>query len=119
MSATDPSRFDLTGQPWFRLDGAQIVVSATDLGAPAGDKMLTTVNVNSSGSYVDTPAWTGSGVAPGVTTDTVNCADWSTQGAMGYSGATSILSRYMTQSQFWAAYQWPCTSAYPVYCFEK
>jgi hypothetical protein len=125
LIATDTGatgRFDMTRAPWFRLDGAQLVATAADLGAPAGDKMLTAINLDSGGNYIGNfDAWTGSGVSPGVTAATANCANW-TVGAgteTGWAGLVNMTRLIMSQSLFWANNLTPCSGSAPVYCLEK
>jgi hypothetical protein len=115
-------RFDLTRGPWFRLDGAQVVATAADLGAVAGDKMLTTINLDSGGNYIaNFNAWTGSGVSPGVTTATANCTHWTMAGAdaAGWAGLVNNTRLYVSQSLFWANNMQSCSTPAPVYCLEK
>ena len=116
VAATDPTRISLTGPPWYRLDGAQLVATAADLAAPAADKMLTSLTVDSSGAYVGTVAWTGNGVAPSATTSVENCGNWTSgsASATGRSGGT-------TASLFWwwAGNAQDCSQHLPLYCFER
>jgi len=100
-------RFDLTPGPWFRLDGAQVVATAADLGAAAGDRMLTTINLDPAGNYyANFNAWTGSGVSPGVTTATANCTNWTVAGgtATGWAGLVNLTGLFGPQ---WLS--WPTT----------
>jgi hypothetical protein len=122
VAATDPSRFDLSGPPWFRLDGAQLVVAAADLASPAGDKLLTPINVEATGAYTSNQlVWTGSGVAPGVTTATANCSNWTSgsHGLTGWYGDLIATRVFMTQAVYWSNNTWPCDTPAPVYCFER
>jgi hypothetical protein len=125
LIATDTAgvgRFDLARGPWFRLDGAQVVATAADLGAAAGDRMLTTINLDSGGYYIaNFNAGTGSGVSPGVTTATANCTHWTMAGgaATGWAGLVDSSRLYMSQSLFWANNMQSCATPASVYCFEK
>jgi len=120
--ATDSSRFDLAGEPWFRLDGAQIVATAADVAAPAGDKLLTPINVDSMGRYnVNLEVWTGSGNAPGVTTNTSNCDCWisGTPDVSGWFGIAATTRSDSMKSLFWASSTQPCNTASRVYCLQR
>jgi len=115
-------RFDLTRGPWFRLDGAQVVATAADLGAAAGDRMLTTINLDPAGNYyANFNAWTGSGVSPGVTTATANCTNWTVAGgtATGWAGLVNLTGLFGPQWLSWANDLQPCSTPAFVYCLEK
>ncbi len=93
VPATDSTRIDLTGQPWYRLDGAQLVVTAADLADPDASKMLTALNFTSSRQYrAEQATWTGTLVSPSSTDMTLNCANWTTNStsAMGEVGGANI-----------------------------
>ena len=123
VAATDPTRFNLNGQPWYRLDGVQLVATAADLGVPAGGNMLTTLNVDAAGNYAgQIEVWTGSGQSPGSLTSTVNCGDW-TSGSpsmMGWYVLANNLQPYQSQQLFWASQDDEgCNVALSVYCLEN
>ena len=116
VAATDTSRISLTGQPWFRLDGAQLVATAADLAAPAADMMLTSLNVDPSGAYVSNSiAWTGNAVSPAAAS-TGNCSNWSSSAASASSWWGSATS---STAAWWAGNMQPCNSASSLYCFER
>lgn len=115
VAATDPTRINLAGQPWFRLDGAQLVATALDLAAPAADKLLTPLNLDSSGSYVaNFVAWTGNGIAPAGTSMVLNCANWTSTTASSWMGLANVAG-----SGWWANNTQPCNGAARLYCFER
>jgi hypothetical protein len=117
VAATDSSRISVSGQPWFRLDGAQLLASAGDLAAPTADKMLTSLNVDSSGAYLFSyPVWTGNAVAPSATTMVANCSNWTTSAA---SVSSSLGIANITEPYWWANNTQPCSSAANLYCFER
>ena len=122
VPATDSSRINLGGAPWFRLDGAQIVESATDLASSGAAKVLTTINVTSRKTYSDYFAvWTGSGNSPGTGTARENCGNWQSADAlsMGWIGHVLTTGTYNTQQLFWANGKNTCDLAAPIYCFQK
>lgn len=122
IAAADPSRISLTGPPWFRLDGAQVVASAADLAPPTGSKLLTTMNVTSRREYSTYfAAWSGNGTSPGSTSLTENCNNWQSADSslMGWWGSITSTGSYNMQSLFWAAGKRACDLGAPVYCFEK
>jgi hypothetical protein len=118
VAATDPTRISLTGQPWYRLDGAQLVATAADLAAPAGDKMLTSLNLSSAGQYVTHfAAWTGSGVAPSSTAMTLNCSNWTSSSATALAWWGLING---SSPVWWAGNNsQTCATPVSVYCFER
>jgi hypothetical protein len=117
VAATAATRISVTGEPWFRLDGAQLVATAADLAAPAADRMLTALNVDPTGAYgAATIAWTGSAVAPSDTSMIVNCNNWST------SAATVSAWRGVTigsNAGWWAGNMQACNVPSYLYCFER
>jgi hypothetical protein len=121
VAATDPSRFDVTGSPWYRLDGAQIVATAGDLAAADGSKLMTSVNLDAAGAYQSGGVWTGSDTAPAATTGITNCTNWSSAaaGVQGWMGYTSTVGLYLTKALYWANNLQDCTVPGPIYCFEK
>ena len=117
VAATDPTRISLSGPPWFRLDGTQLVATAADLAAPAADKMLTALNVDSTGSYLSNyPAWTGSSTAPSAYTNVVNCNNW-TSGSAGVSGYWG--AKNSSSFAWWAGNTQACSQPAALYCFER
>ncbi len=58
-SASAASRFDLSGQPWVRLDGVAIVEQASDLGDP--EQLIAPINLQADGTtYLgNRGVWTG------------------------------------------------------------
>ncbi|HEY0711170.1 MAG TPA: hypothetical protein VGF45_00730 [Polyangia bacterium] len=122
VPATDSSRLNLGGQPWYRLDGVQLVASAADLNAPLGNMMLTTLSVDANGQYVGSDEiWTGNGRAPGSALETLNCNNWSSNGDndMGWWGYANILHSYMNRPLFWANLPASCSAPRRLYCFEN
>ena len=99
VPATDSTRISISGQPWYRLDGAQLVAAAADIADPTGSKTLCSPNVSSTGAYVSSGAWTGSGVAASSTAMTQNCNNWASGSptVLGWSGSTN------SALQFWWA----------------
>jgi hypothetical protein len=121
VAATDPTRISLTGAPWFRLDGAQLVATAADLATPAAGKLLTSLNVDSAGSYVgyatvNYPVWTGNGVAPSATTMVENCSNWTSSSAAvsGWWGSATE-----SATVWWAGNAMDCSQRSALYCFER
>ncbi len=117
VPATDSTRISTSGQPWYRLDGAQLVAAAADIADPTGSKTLCSLSVSSTGVYVNSGAWTGSGVAASSTAMTQNCNNWtsSSTSVLGWSGSTNSALQY-----WWAgAANLPCGNASHLYCFEK
>jgi len=121
VAATDASRISLSGQPWYRLDGAQLFGSAADLADPAAGKILTTLNLTPAGDYRPPPAsaWTGNLVAPSSTTMIDNCNNWtsSTASLLGVAG-----SAYDSWFTWWTNGYMPlepCNTPDHVYCFER
>jgi hypothetical protein len=117
VAATDSTRISLTGQPWYRLDGAQLVAAAADLADSAAGKQLTSLNVTSSGTYQpELFIWTGSGVAPSSTSSTMNCTNWTSNS----TAQGSVIGSANTSSLYW----WndlivqSCAAPSPLYCFE-
>ncbi|HET7539627.1 MAG TPA: hypothetical protein VFK05_07140, partial [Polyangiaceae bacterium] len=116
VAATDASRISLTGQPWFRLDGAQLVASASDLAAATADTLLTSLNVDSTGAYLSNQnAWTGNAVAPSSTTQILNCSNWtsSAAGSAWWGAATA------SAPTWWAGNMQACNEVANLYCFER
>jgi hypothetical protein len=117
VPATDSTRISLSGQPWYRLDGAQLVSASADLADPAAGKMLTALNVTPDGQYVGYfAAWTGSAV-PASVSMTATCNNWtsSSTAITGYFGLVSSSS-----SSWWGSgNNQPCGSGEYVYCFER
>jgi hypothetical protein len=123
VAATDATRFNLSGAPWYRVDGAQIVNVASDLAAPMGNKMLTTMNVDPTGAYAAyETVWTGSGVAPGVTTNTNNCVNWTSAASTdtGWTGLADETAPVGFTAYFWSTTMTtPCNTAQRLYCLEN
>ncbi len=121
VAATDSSRISLTGQPWYRFDGAQLFASAADLADPAAQKILTPMNVTATGQYrsPSSNAWTGNLVAPVSTTMVDNCNNWT-------SNSASLLGVAGTPYDSWFTW-WtdgymplePCNTPDFLYCFER
>jgi hypothetical protein len=121
VAATDASRISLTGQPWYRLDGAQLFASAADLADPAAGKILTTLNLTPTGVYRSPPdgAWTGNLVAPASTTMVSNCSNWTSNSASLLGVAGQAFDSWFT---WWTAGYMPlepCNTPDHVYCFER
>jgi hypothetical protein len=117
VSATDPTRVRLTGQPWYRLDGAQLVATATDLAAPAADKMLTALNVSSIGEYLaDLSVWSGGHLVSSRASVFPNCTNWTSSAAT--DGAVAGLV-YVSTSQWWTGSGQTCNVPLNLYCFER
>ena len=118
VAATDSSRISLSGQPWYRLDGAQLVAAAADLGDPGGNKMLTSLNLTPAREYLPLDsAWTGSGVAAASTAMTMNCNNWTSSSAtlMSFWGAVNDSS-----TSWWIGNNnQPCGTPDHLYCFER
>jgi hypothetical protein len=117
VAATAATRISVTGEPWFRLDGAQLVATAADLAAPAADRMLTSLNVDPTGMYVANGfAWTGNAVAPSATSMIANCNNWSTSAATASSwyGVANA-----SASIWWAGNLQACNGPSSLYCFER
>jgi hypothetical protein len=118
VPATDSTRISLSGQPWYRLDGAQLVTAAADLADSAAGKQLTSLNFTSSGTYQpELWVWTGSGVAPSSTAMTMNCTNWTSNSA----ALTSFFGGANTSALYWwndGSFQ-SCGSPSPLYCFER
>ena len=118
VAATDSTRINLTGQPWYRLDGAQLVAVASEPADSGANKQLTSLNVTSAGIYqTELFVWTGSGVAPSSTAMTMNCTNWTSSS----SGLTFVLRRservihlLVERRQLPALLQFSAT-----YCFER
>jgi len=116
VAATDPSRISLTGQPWYRLDGAQVFASAADLADPS--KALTAVNLTPGGVYLPVVSvWTGGGVSPSSTETTMNCNNW--------TSSSASLTAWTGEANSAAAFWWlggsnrSCGSPLSLYCFER
>jgi hypothetical protein len=113
--ATAPSRFDLSGPPWVRLDGIPWVKRAQDL---LQGNLLTALNVDTSGAFRVDWEWTGS-TDPSTTLGD-NCNDW-----MSTSGSVSGIVGTPTDSDtgFWnpgSSYNQPCNFQYAfVYCLQE
>jgi hypothetical protein len=117
VPATDSTRISLTGQPWYRLDGAQLVATAADLADPSANKMLTALNFTSSRQYrTEQPTWTGTLVSPSSTDMTMNCANWTTNSTTesAWAGGANITNQY-----WWHDLGPGCSAAAMLYCFEK
>ncbi len=118
VAATDSTRINLTGQPWYRLDGAQLVAVASDLADSGALKQLTSLNVTSAGIYqTELFVWTGSGVSPSSTAMAMNCTNWTSNS----SGLTSFFGGANTSFIYWwndGSFQ-PCSNSAPLYCFER
>ena len=99
-----------------------MVATAADLGAAAGNRTLTTINRDPAGNYyANLNAWTGSGVAPGVTTATANCTNWTVAGetATGWAGLVNLTGLFGPRWLFWAKDLQPCSMPAFAYCLEK
>jgi hypothetical protein len=118
VAATDSTRISLSGQPWYRLDGAQLFGAAADIADPLSQKMLTALNLTAAGQYLDYLfIWAGSLTAPSSTSMVANCNNWTSTSAtlLGFMGID-------IDSESW----WPtfgpnisCNTPEHVYCFEK
>jgi hypothetical protein len=122
-AATDASRFDLHGSPWFRPDGAQIVASAADLAAPLQGKLLTSISIEASGEHTDDYwVWTGakSPGGPGATT-VENCNQWTSGSStvQGWQGLLHVTGEFESRPVFFAEGTWPCDTPARIYCFER
>ena len=118
VAATDPSRISLAGQPWYRLDGAQLVATAPDLADSSGDKLLTPINVNSAGAYQSSvQVWAGSGVAVSSTDMTMNCNSWGSSS----DGLTALTGEADLAGRFWwvSGNSLSCATPRSLYCFER
>jgi hypothetical protein len=113
-TASAASRFDLSGPPWVRLDGVPWV---NDAAALARGELLTALDVDSLGAYVNNRAWTG---APDpMHAGTFDCDDWATatSASTGVLGYTGYANRY-----FFRADEVPACDFLPaphVYCLQQ
>jgi hypothetical protein len=120
LAATDPSRLDLSGAPWVRIDGAPWVTTAADL---AAGHVLTSLNVEAQGNYGGyLPVWTGA-VDPKTKSAAFpakqSCTDWSSNAASDL--ALAGLGAY-SNSMFWNAVgnARPCNdNQNHLYCLER
>jgi len=117
VAATDPSRINLAGQPWARLDDAQLVATATDLAAPTADKLLTSLNVGPSGGYIaNFAAWTGTAATPSINNPGLNCNNW-TSGSPSVSSGWGLANG--SSPAWWAGNMQACNTPSALYCFER
>jgi len=121
IAATDASRISLSGQPWYRLDGAQLFLSAADLGDPAAGKLVTSLAFTSAGEYraASDITWTGNQIAPSSTSMINNCNNWTSSSA---SVLASFGSSYDSWFTWWVdttVVQLPCNTPGHLYCFER
>jgi hypothetical protein len=110
---TPTDRFDLSGSPWFRTDGVQLVVAAQDLAqgrlmAPLMKDAQARRDVNA------VRVWTGSAApsSPG----SVNCSNWATRNSMvkGLTGSPAWTNNW------YSTFQAPCdASDGHVYCLQQ
>ena len=119
VAATDSTRISLSGQPWYRLDGAQLFGAAADIADPLSQKMLTGLNLTAAGQYLGGVfIWTGSQTAPSSTSMVANCSNWTSSSAtlLGFTGL-----EIDSFGWWWPGYgpQNPCSSPEHIYCFEK
>jgi hypothetical protein len=118
VAATDSTRFSLSGQPWYRLDGAQLFGAAADIADPLSQKMLTGLNLTAAGQYLAGVVWTGSQTAPSSTSMVANCNNWTSSSAtlLGFTGL-----EVDSFGWWWPGYgpQNPCNTPEHIYCFEK
>jgi hypothetical protein len=118
VAATDSTRISLSGQPWYRIDGAQLFGAAADIADPASAKMLTSLNLTAAGQYLGPlSVWAGSETAPSSTAMVANCNNW------GSSLATLLgFTSTVVDSLSWWPFVAPnisCNSPEHIYCFEK
>ncbi len=122
VAATDATRISLSGQPWYRLDGAQLFVSAADLGAdPTAGKILTALDLDSSGNYgVGTNStWTGNLVGPSSTAMVDNCNNWTSSSATLMGAGGSAFESWFTWWVEGTVPLEPCNTPNRLYCFER
>lgn len=114
------SRVRLDAGNWYRPDGVQLTLRASDL---AGGQLLAPVSVHASGEPArddggfNPAVWTGS-TSPGSGSGVPNgpCDDWSRRDAgFGITGTWIDVGQWFNSTTNTAA----CSVALPVYCFEN
>ena len=73
-TASASSRFDLSGPPWIRVDGAQLAPTAAQLFT--ADYLSTYVNQNADGSLADASLFVWGGEPTTIAFPTETCQDW-------------------------------------------
>jgi hypothetical protein len=109
------SRFNLTGAPWFRPDGVQIVTTPRDI---ASVNILAPISVTADGlQRMDNHAvWTGA-IAP-ESIGSATCKDWTSRLA-GESALTGTANR-SDIDWFNDSFPTPCSASYAhVYCLQE
>jgi hypothetical protein len=121
VPATDASRISLSGQPWYRLDGAQLFLSAADLADPGAGKIMTSLAFTAAGEYraASDITWTGNQVAPSSTTMINNCNNWTSSSATLFGSFGSAYDSWFTWWVDTTVVQLPCNTPGHVYCFER
>ena len=105
------SRFDLTGAPWYRPDGIQIVRNAADL---ARGRLLAPLDCTLRGQHPHSLVWTG---ASTVEAREGGCGDWGMSGGLNQS--TVGLSN-STSTRWFDEQKMICTAKYTrLYCLQK
>lgn len=126
-TASAVSRFDLTGEPWVRVDGIPWVRDPMDL---VGDAALTALNVTADGMYLSGPAeiegtsvpepfWALTGGPLGEMPEALAvCQDWSIgeQDMDAYMLMGNIQQGYDNVASCCSG---PCTNSGHVYCLEE
>jgi hypothetical protein len=106
------SRFDLTGAPWVRADGAELAPTAAQLFT--NDFLTTFVNQTATGRVVDQVTWW---IDDPLVTDIYNCRDWTSSagadyGHTGYSHSAARSGRFFGPNG-------NCADPRPVLCLQQ
>jgi cysteine-rich repeat protein len=118
-TASPASRFNLSGAPWVRLDGVQLVANAADMFAPNG-RMLAALDLTSAGTFVlNQSGWSGTTSPQAAGTIATTCRDWTSSAATDNGIAGRVQYSYFVGMQ---TYDNPlaCNNVYGhLYCLQQ
>lgn len=113
--ATAASRLPNVSESWVRRDGIPIALSAAYV---INGDLLTTLNVDAGGQYVDAQVWTGITLQGGLDVAAGNtCAGWGSKD-MSLTGHVGTSTR-TTTNWYRSATAQSCANARRVYCFQE